>query len=68
MRLAAIAEDTAMCEEWYEDILTTTTRNTKANDAQKRRESFAFRNGDARRIELYYRERRENEHESFELK
>ncbi|KAL3793603.1 hypothetical protein ACHAWO_001652 [Cyclotella atomus] len=70
MRLAAIAEDAALYEERYESSVA--TRNTKAMNAQKRRESFAFRNGDARRIrELHAKmeeKRRENEHESFELK
>ena len=48
LRLAAIAEDQALYEERYESSLA--TRNTMADNAAKRRQSFAFRNGDARRI------------------
>jgi hypothetical protein len=61
MRLVAIAVDVALYEERYGGSLA--TRNTKAN-----RESFAFRNGDVRRIRNCIMERREQEYESFELK
>jgi hypothetical protein len=61
MRLVAIAVDVALYEERYGGSLA--TRNTKAT-----RESFAFRNGDVRRIRNCIMERREQEYESFELK
>ncbi|KAL3790287.1 hypothetical protein HJC23_002913 [Cyclotella cryptica] len=70
MRLVAIAEDQALFEERYESSIA--TRNTKKKVAEQRRQSFAFRNGDARRIrELFAKmadERSIREHESYELK
>jgi hypothetical protein len=70
MRLAAIAEDQALYEERYESHVA--KRETEAENAQKRRQSFAFRNGDARRIrELFAKmenDRSTKVHESFELK
>jgi hypothetical protein len=70
MKLASIAEDMALYEERYEGSLA--TRTAKASNASKRRQSYAFRNGDARRIrELFAKmeaERGAMEHESYELK
>jgi hypothetical protein len=48
MKLASIAKDQALYEEKYEGSLATHT--AKAPNASKRRQSYAFRNGDARRI------------------
>ncbi|KAL7483368.1 hypothetical protein ACHAW6_009016 [Cyclotella cf. meneghiniana] len=70
MRLVAIAEDQALFEERQESSIA--TQNTKKSNAEQRRQSFAFRNGDARRIrELFAKmeeERSMREHESYELK
>ena len=70
MRLAAIEEDRALYEERYESSLA--FNGSKATNAKKKRESFAFRNGDARRIrELHSKMEKEKltkEHESWELK
>jgi hypothetical protein len=48
MKLASITKDQALYEERYEGSLATHT--AKASNASKRRQSYAFRNGDARRI------------------
>ena len=48
MKLASIAEDQALYEEPYEGSIATCT--AKASNASKRRQSYAFQNGDARRI------------------
>ena len=70
MRLMSIQEDQALCKERHESSVA--MRNAKADNTEKRRNSFTFRNGDARRIrELFAQreaERRQNEHESYELK
>jgi len=70
MKLAAIEEDQALFEERHESSVA--MRNTNSNNAEKRRRSFAFRNGDARRIRELYAQRQVEEkridHESYELK
>ena len=70
LRMMRIEEDQALMEERYESSVAL-RETTKAN-AYKRRKSYAFRNGDARRIrELHARmetERLQQEHESYELK
>ena len=70
MRLASIQEDQALFEERHESSVA--LRTAKKDNAEQRRKSFAFRNGDARRIrELFAQreaERSCEEHESYELK
>eukprot|EP01082_Thalassiosira_pseudonana_P001771 g585.t1 g585 contig10:341496-343144(-) len=70
MKLAAIEEDQALFEERHESSVA--MRNTNSDNAEKRRRSFAFRNGDARRIRELYAQRQVEEkridHESYELK
>jgi len=70
MRLVSIQEDQSLFEERHESSVA--MRNTKSDNAEKRRDSFAFRNGDASRIrELFAQreaERVHEEHESHELK
>ena len=70
MKLMSIQEDQALYEERYESSVA--VRNTKADNAELRRESFAFRNGDARRIRELFSHReadvQNEEHESYELK
>ncbi|KAL7554993.1 hypothetical protein ACHAWF_018581, partial [Thalassiosira exigua] len=70
MKLAAIQEDQALFQERHDSSIA--MRNTKSDNAEKRRNSFAFRNGDACRIrELFAQretERMNSEHESYELK
>ena len=70
MKLMSIQEDQALYEERYESSVAMT--NTKADNAELRRESFAFRNGDARRIRELFSHReadvQNEEHESYELK
>jgi hypothetical protein len=65
-----IQEEQAILEERYEYI--NASRNFKAQSAQQRRKSFAFRNGDARRIRQLQAQmeadRLKKEHESLELK
>ena len=70
MKLLSIQEDQALYEERYESSVA--MRNTKADNAEKRRNSFAFRNGDAQRIRELFAQRETDEkyaeHESYELK
>ena len=70
MRLASIAEDQALYEERHEGSVA--MRTARADNAEKRRMSFAFRNGHARRIREIFAEReaerKYEEHESYELK
>jgi len=70
MKLLSIQEDQALFEERHESSLA--VQNTKLDDALNRRKSFAFRNGDARRIRQLFAQREaervNDEHESYELK
>ena len=70
MKLLSIQEDQALFEERHESSLA--VQNTKLDDAFNRRKSFAFRNGDARRIRQLFAQREaervNDEHESYELK
>jgi len=70
MKMAAIAEDQALIQERYESSIA--NRENKKLKADRRRNSFQFRNGDARRIRKLHAkmeaDRLENEHASFELK
>ena len=70
MKLASIQEDQALFEERQES--SAAARKAKSDIAEKRRNSFAFRNGDARRIRELYAEREtqraQEEHQSFALK
>jgi hypothetical protein len=70
LRMMRIEEEQALLEERHESSVAL-RETTKAN-ADKRRKSYAFRNGDARRIrELHAQmeaERLQKEHESYELK
>ena len=70
MLMARIEEDQALMQERHLSSLA--RRETAKSNAEKRRKSFAFRNGDARRIrELHAKmemERLEREHQSYELK
>jgi hypothetical protein len=70
MRLASIEEDKIIYEQ--RNIMSKATREAKRDYAEKRRQSFAFRNGDARRIRQLHSEMkeqtREEEHASYELK
>eukprot|EP00584_Thalassiosira_punctigera_P003884 CAMPEP_0172540890 /NCGR_PEP_ID=MMETSP1067-20121228/11795_1 /TAXON_ID=265564 ORGANISM="Thalassiosira punctigera, Strain Tpunct2005C2" /NCGR_SAMPLE_ID=MMETSP1067 /ASSEMBLY_ACC=CAM_ASM_000444 /LENGTH=519 /DNA_ID=CAMNT_0013326815 /DNA_START=154 /DNA_END=1710 /DNA_ORIENTATION=+ len=70
MKLASIQEDQALFEERNESSVA--LRNAKSDNAEKRRNSFAFRNGDASRIRQLFAEREskrmQEEHESYELK
>jgi len=70
LRMMRIEEDQALMEERH--LSSVALRETQKANADKRRKSFAFRNGDARRIrELHAQmemERQEREHQSFELK
>jgi hypothetical protein len=70
LRMMRIEEEQALLEERHESSVAM-RETTKAN-ADKRRKSYAFRNGDARRIrELHVQmeaERLQKEHESYELK
>ena len=70
MKLLSIQEDQALFEERHESSVA--VRNTKLDEAFNRRKSFAFRNGDARRIRQLFAqleaERINDEHESYELK
>eukprot|EP00550_Attheya_septentrionalis_P007120 CAMPEP_0198284310 /NCGR_PEP_ID=MMETSP1449-20131203/3791_1 /TAXON_ID=420275 /ORGANISM="Attheya septentrionalis, Strain CCMP2084" /LENGTH=627 /DNA_ID=CAMNT_0043981315 /DNA_START=208 /DNA_END=2088 /DNA_ORIENTATION=+ len=70
MRLASIEEDKIIYEQ--RNIMSKATREAKRDYAEKRRRSFAFRNGDARRIRELHSEMEEKtleeEHASYELK
>jgi len=70
LRLASIQEDQALYQERHESSLA--IRNTNEANAESRRKSFAFRNGDARRIRQLHaemeREEMQAQHESYELK
>lgn len=70
MRMMRIAEDQALLSERH--LSSVAWRESNKALADNRRKSFAFRNGDARRIrELHAKmeaERQEQEHLSFELK
>jgi len=70
MKLVSIGEDQALYGERHESSVA--MRNAKLDNAEKRRNSFAFRNGDASRIrELFAQreaERSGTEHQSYELK
>ena len=70
LRMMRIEEEQVLLEERH--LSSVALRETTKAQADKRRKSFAFRNGDARRIrELHAKmesERREREHQSFELK
>ena len=70
LRLASIQEDQAIFEERHESSVA--MRNTNATNAEKRRKSFAFRNGDAHRIRVLFAQKEQDklqhEHESYELK
>ena len=70
MKLMSIQEDQALYEERHESSVA--MRNVKVDNAEKRRMSFAFRNGDARRIRELFAQREADrlhqEHESYELK
>jgi hypothetical protein len=65
-----IHEEKAVVEERYEYIIA--NRNFKVQSAQQRRQSFVFRNGDARRIRQLHAQmqadRLQQEHQSLELK
>ena len=69
LMLQRIDEDMAIIEERHESSVALNEK--KANDAAARRKSFAFRNGDARRIrelhKLMEAERLKKEHEDFSL-
>lgn len=70
IRLQQIQEESAIFEERHQ--FSVALRETTNAQAERRRKSFAFRNGDARRIRQLYAdmeaERLRKEHESFELK
>jgi hypothetical protein len=70
MRLLSIQEEQAIFEERHESSVAMKT--AKSENAEKRRLSFAFRNGDARRIRQLFADRENKrlmqEHESYELK
>eukprot|EP00579_Thalassiosira_antarctica_P014085 CAMPEP_0201944928 /NCGR_PEP_ID=MMETSP0903-20130614/53644_1 /ASSEMBLY_ACC=CAM_ASM_000552 /TAXON_ID=420261 /ORGANISM="Thalassiosira antarctica, Strain CCMP982" /LENGTH=864 /DNA_ID=CAMNT_0048487985 /DNA_START=96 /DNA_END=2691 /DNA_ORIENTATION=- len=70
MKLVSIQEDQAHFEDRHESSVA--VRNAKSDNAEKRRNSFAFRNGDARRIRELFSEKAASkmheEHESCELK
>ncbi len=70
MRLALIRENEALFKERHESSVA--LRITTMQNAKKRRQSFAFRNGDARRIRELFAQREASrmhaDHESFELK
>ena len=70
MKLLSIQEDQALFEERHESSVA--VRNTKLDEAFNRRKSFAFRNGDARRIRQLFAqleaERINDEQMSYELK
>ncbi len=70
MRMMAIQEDQAIFEERHESSVA--MKNAKSENAEKRRMSYAFRNGDARRIRQLHADRENErlmeEHESYELK
>ena len=70
LRMMRIAEDQALLSERH--LSSVAWQESNKAIADNRRKSFAFRNGDARRIrELHAKmelERREQEHLSFELK
>ena len=70
MRMMAIQEEQAIFEERHESSVAMKT--AKSDNAEKRRMSYAFRNGDARRIRQLFadreKERRMQEQESFQLK
>ena len=70
MRMMSIQEDQAIFEERHESSVAMKT--AKSDNAEKRRMSYAFRNGDARRIRQLFADRENErlmqEHESFELK
>ena len=70
MRLASIQENEALFEERHESSVA--ARVTKVQNAERRRNSFAFRNGDARRIRELFAQREADrmhaDHESYELK
>lgn len=70
MQMMRIEEDQALLEERH--LSSVALRETTMANADKRRKSYAFRNGDARRIrELHAQmemERQQRNHESYELK
>ena len=70
MKLQRIEEDQALYEERHEASVA--LRNTTKSNAESRRKSFAFRNGDARRIRQLHKQMEEEkwtmEHQRFELK
>lgn len=70
MHMQKIEEDQALMEERH--LSSVAFRETKKTLSDKRRKSYAFRNGDARRIrELHAKmemERQQQSHESYELK
>jgi len=70
LKLVRIEEDQAIFEERHQASVA--MRNTARENAEKRRKSFQFRSGDARRIrELHAKmetQRQLEEHMSFELK
>jgi len=70
MRLLSIQEEQAIFDERHESSLAMKT--AKSDNAEKRRMSYAFRNGDARRIRQLFAERENKrlmqEHNSYELK
>jgi hypothetical protein len=70
LKLLSIQEDQALFEERHESSFA--GRTARLENSSIRRESFAFRNGDARRIRELFAQREagrmHEEHESYELK
>lgn len=70
LRMQAIEENMVLMEE--RQLSSVAWRESKRQQAEQRRKSFSFRNGDARRIrDLHAKlgeQRMEQEHKSFELK
>jgi hypothetical protein len=70
MKLTRIQEDCALFDERHAGSLA--MRDSSRQNAESRRKSFAFRNGDARRIRELLKElerkRLAHDHESYELK
>ena len=70
LKLLSIQEDQALFEERHESSVA--GRTVRLENSSNRRESFAFRNGDARRIRELFAQREagrmHEEHESYELK
>ncbi len=70
IRMGKILEEQAIFEERH--AASVALRDTASQNNFQRRKSFAFRNGDARRIRQLHsnmeQKRRQQEHESFELK